>query len=54
MTFSYAAAAAAASVVSSQMLVRIKAHVIDLHPEAVVIEAGAADLTRGVPLTSRR
>jgi lysophospholipase L1-like esterase len=38
--------------VSSQMLVRMKADVLDLHPEAVVIEAGTADLARAIPLTT--
>jgi lysophospholipase L1-like esterase len=38
--------------ISSQLLVRLKSDVIDLHPEAVVIEAGTADLARGIPLTT--
>jgi lysophospholipase L1-like esterase len=38
--------------VSSQLLVRLKSDVIDLHPDAVVIEAGTADLARGIPLTT--
>jgi lysophospholipase L1-like esterase len=36
--------------VTSQMLARFKADVIDLHPEAVVILGGTNDLARGVPL----
>ncbi len=38
--------------ISSQLLVRLKSDVIDLRPEAVVIEAGTADLARGIPLTT--
>lgn len=38
--------------ITSQMLARFKADVIDLHPEAVVILGGTNDLARGVPLTS--
>lgn len=37
---------------TSQMLARFKADVIDLHPEAVVILGGTNDLARGIPLTS--
>ncbi len=38
--------------ITSQMLGRVKADVIDLHPEAVVILAGTNDLARGIPLTA--
>lgn len=38
--------------VSGQMLGRMKADVIDLHPAAVVILAGTNDLAREIPLTS--
>jgi lysophospholipase L1-like esterase len=38
--------------ITSQMLARFKADVIDLHPEAVVILGGTNDLARGIPLTS--
>ncbi len=36
--------------ITSQMLARFKADVIDLHPEAVVIMGGTNDLARGVSL----
>jgi len=38
--------------ITSQMLARFKADVIDLHPEAVVILGGTNDLARGIPLIS--
>jgi lysophospholipase L1-like esterase len=38
--------------ITSQMLGRMKADVLDLHPEAVVILAGTNDLARDIPLTS--
>jgi lysophospholipase L1-like esterase len=38
--------------VTSQMLARFKADVIDLHPETVVILGGTNDLARGTPLIS--
>jgi acyl-CoA thioesterase-1 len=37
--------------ITSEMLGRMKADVIDLHPEAVVILAGTNDLGRSIPLT---
>ena len=37
---------------ASQMLGRMKADVIDLHPAAVVILAGTNDLAREIPLTA--
>jgi lysophospholipase L1-like esterase len=37
--------------VTSEMLGRVKADVIDLHPEALLILAGTNDLARGTPLT---
>lgn len=37
--------------ISGEMLGRMKADVLDLHPEAVVILAGTNDLARGIPLT---
>jgi len=36
---------------TGQMLGRLKADVLDLHPQAIVILAGTNDLARGVPLT---
>jgi lysophospholipase L1-like esterase len=38
--------------ITSQMLARFKADVIDLHPEAVVILGGTNDLARGISLIS--
>jgi acyl-CoA thioesterase-1 len=38
--------------VTSQMLARFKADVLDLHPEAVLILGGTNDLARNVPLTA--
>jgi lysophospholipase L1-like esterase len=38
--------------IAGQMLGRMKADVIDLHPAAVVILAGTNDLARGIPLTA--
>jgi lysophospholipase L1-like esterase len=38
--------------VTSQMLARFKADVIDLHPEAVLILGGTNDLQRGTPLVT--
>jgi lysophospholipase L1-like esterase len=38
--------------ITSQMLGRLKADVIDLHPAAVVILAGTNDLNRQIPLTT--
>src|SRR6202042_3682931 len=38
--------------ITSQMLGRMKADVLDLHPEAVVILAGTNDLARDIPLTA--
>jgi lysophospholipase L1-like esterase len=38
--------------ITSQMLARFKADVIDLHPEAVLILGGTNDLARSIPLTS--
>ena len=38
--------------ITSQMLGRMKADVLDLHPEATVILAGTNDLARGIPLTA--
>lgn len=38
--------------ITGEMLGRMKADVIDLHPEAVVILAGTNDLARGIPLTA--
>jgi lysophospholipase L1-like esterase len=38
--------------VTSQMLARFKADVLDLHPEAVLILGGTNDLARDVPLTT--
>ena len=38
--------------IACQMLGRMKADVIDLHPAAVVILAGTNDLARGIPLTA--
>jgi lysophospholipase L1-like esterase len=35
-----------------QLLGRLKSDVLDLHPEAVVIEGGTWDLTRSMPLTA--
>jgi lysophospholipase L1-like esterase len=37
--------------ITGQMLGRMKADVLDLHPEAVVILAGTNDLARDIPLT---
>jgi lysophospholipase L1-like esterase len=37
--------------ITGEMLGRMKADVIDLHPEAVVILAGTNDLARNIPLT---
>ncbi len=37
--------------ITSEMLGRMKADVIDLHPQAMLILAGTNDLARGVPLT---
>jgi lysophospholipase L1-like esterase len=37
--------------ITSEMLGRMKADVLDLHPEAVVILGGTNDLARGIPLT---
>lgn len=37
--------------ITGEMLGRMKADVLDLHPEAVVILAGTNDLARGIPLT---
>jgi lysophospholipase L1-like esterase len=37
--------------ITSEMLGRMKADVIDLHPQAVLILAGTNDLARGVPVT---
>jgi len=38
--------------ITGEMLGRMKADVIDLHPEAVVILGGTNDLARGIPLTA--
>jgi lysophospholipase L1-like esterase len=38
--------------ITGEMLGRMKADVIDLHPEAIVILAGTNDLGRGIPLTA--
>lgn len=38
--------------ITGEMLGRMKADVLDLHPEAVLILAGTNDLARGVPLTT--
>lgn len=38
--------------ISGQMLARMKADVLDLHPEAVAILAGTNDLARQIPLTA--
>lgn len=38
--------------ITTQMLARMKADVIDLHPEIVVIEGGTNDLARGIRLTA--
>ncbi|PYT18345.1 MAG: hypothetical protein DMG59_04600 [Acidobacteria bacterium] len=38
--------------ITGEMLGRMKADVIDLHPQAVLILAGTNDLYRGIPLTT--
>ena len=38
--------------ITSQMLGRMKADVLDLHPDAVVFLGGTNDLARGIPLTT--
>lgn len=38
--------------ITGEMLGRMKADVLDVHPEAVVILAGTNDLARGIPLTA--
>jgi len=38
--------------ITGEMLGRVKADVIDVHPEAVLILAGTNDLGRGIPLTT--
>ena len=38
--------------ITGEMLARIKADVLDLHPEAMLILGGTNDLARGIPLTA--
>ena len=38
--------------ITSEMLDRMKADVMDLHPAAIVILGGTNDLARGIPLTA--